>query len=206
MACVKLVVYSAGHGSVIFGGFFILHLCIQNLMLWMMTSLSLTSLRVNTDLMSLTQHHSLDKPVGFPLTVINMSVCPPPQATDVASEIKRKMEKKEKKRKKKEKKLAELDANGETNGDAEVSLDFYRVAACFDLRFDPNVVLSQCTTCYISLTPNHWLVLNSGLDHWSESDIAVRSTPRINYTSRLAWSAVVHVVFISRWTFFFFFL
>lgn len=59
-------------------GFFILHLCIQNLMLWMMTSLSLTSLRVNTDLMSLTQHHSLDKPVGFPLTVINMSVCPPP--------------------------------------------------------------------------------------------------------------------------------
>lgn len=78
MACVKLVVYSAGHGSVIFGVFFILHLCIQNLMLWMMTSLSLTSLRVNTDLMSLTQHHSLDKPVGFPLTVINMSVCPPP--------------------------------------------------------------------------------------------------------------------------------
>lgn len=82
------------------------------------------------------------------------------------------MEKKEKKRKKKEKKLAELEANGETNGDAEVSLDFYRLAACFDLRFDPNVVLSQCTTCYISLTPNHWLVLNSGLDHWSESDIA----------------------------------
>nr|CBN81123.1 Nucleolar protein 5A [Dicentrarchus labrax] len=42
------------------------------------------------------------------------------EATDVATEIKRKLEKKEKKRKKREKKLQELDANGETNGDAGV--------------------------------------------------------------------------------------
>ena len=59
--------------------FWMFQLYIQNLMLWMMTSLSLTSLRVNTDLMSLTQHHSSDKPAGFPLTVINKSVCPPPR-------------------------------------------------------------------------------------------------------------------------------
>ncbi|CAG5983308.1 unnamed protein product, partial [Menidia menidia] len=42
------------------------------------------------------------------------------EATDVAAEIKRKVDKKEKKRKKKEKKLQELQANGDTNGKAEV--------------------------------------------------------------------------------------
>lgn len=50
----------------------------------------------------------------------------PFQATDVAAEMKRKLEKKEKKRKKREKKLQELAANGETNGEAEVSfVDFF---------------------------------------------------------------------------------
>lgn len=46
------------------------------------------------------------------------------QATDVAAEVKRKLEKKEKKRKKREKKLQELEANGDTNGEAEVRLNF----------------------------------------------------------------------------------
>lgn len=64
---------------------------------------------------------------------------PPPQATDVAAEIKRKLEKKEKKRKKREKKLQELEANGETNGEAEVSSFFVWVAACLDLRIDPHI-------------------------------------------------------------------
>lgn len=44
----------------------------------------------------------------------------PSQATDVAAEVKRKLDKKEKKRKKREKKQQELEANGGTNGDAEV--------------------------------------------------------------------------------------
>lgn len=55
------------------------------------------------------------------LLILTVSVPPPPQATDVAAEIKRKLEKKEKKRKKREKKLQELAENGETNGEAEVS-------------------------------------------------------------------------------------
>jgi len=42
------------------------------------------------------------------------------EATDVATEIKRKMEKREKKLKKREKKLQALQENGEANGDAEV--------------------------------------------------------------------------------------
>lgn len=84
------------------------------------------------------------------------------QATDVAAEIKRKLDKKEKKRRKREK--LQQQANGDTNGDAEVGPpDCW--PACFDLRCDPPVVRSQCTTCYSSMTPNHWLVPNSGPDH-----------------------------------------
>lgn len=56
------------------------------------------------------------------------------QATDVAAEIKRKRDKKEKKRKKREK--LQQQANGDTNGDAEVGTpDCW--AACFDLGSDP---------------------------------------------------------------------
>lgn len=83
------------------------------------------------------------------------------QASDVTAEIKRKLEKKEKKRKKRDKKLQELQSNGETN-EAEVSACFSMFAcmyvfmpACFDLRLDPLVVLSQCATCQMISTPNH---------------------------------------------------
>lgn len=51
--------------------------------------------------------------------------------------MKRKLEKKEKKRKKREKLLLQQQqANGDTNGDAEVS-GLTVEAACFDLRRDP---------------------------------------------------------------------
>lgn len=56
-----------------------------------------------------------------------------PQAIDVAAEVKRKLDKKEKKRKKREKKQQQgLEANGGTNGDAEVKVCSLtpRLAAC----------------------------------------------------------------------------
>lgn len=83
-----------------------------------------SSVRVKTDLMSLTQ-----QPEHEPQASTNHHhkvghhhfLSPrPPQATDVAAEVKRKLDKKEKKRKKREKKQQELEANGGTNGDAEV--------------------------------------------------------------------------------------
>lgn len=78
------------------------------------------TVRVKTDLMSLTQHERIRREAGcFSLLVLVTS--PSLQATDVASEIKRKLEKKEKKRLKRERKLKKLEANGEANGDAEVT-------------------------------------------------------------------------------------
>lgn len=136
-----------------------------------------TSVRVKTDLMSLTQQlqhqpQEVSSPGGLALIVITsfLFFSPrPSQATDVAAEVKRKLDKKEKKRKKREKKQQELEANGGTNGDAEVKpLACSRLAfgCMFDLRSDlRHVVPSQCTTCQSSMTPNHWQVPDSGLDH-----------------------------------------
>lgn len=89
------------------------------------TSFPDITVRVKTDLMSLTQHYdSSEQPGAFILCHEIMIVVVRSQATDVAAEIKRKLEKKEKKRKKREKKLQELEPNGEANGEAQVSLDF----------------------------------------------------------------------------------
>lgn len=85
-----------------------------------------SSMRVKTDLMSLTQQperepRSRPQPPFLapspPLAFITMSPRPS-QATDVAAEVKRKLDKKEKKRKKREKKQQDLEANGGANGDA----------------------------------------------------------------------------------------
>lgn len=98
--------------------------------LWMMTHPHPdTSVRVQTDLMSLTQQrqhqlqaspHQEVRPWLSSLFSPSPSSLRPSQATDVAAEVKRKLDKKEKKRKKREKKMQELDENGGTNGDAEV--------------------------------------------------------------------------------------
>lgn len=63
-----------------------------------------------------------------------IDLCSPLQASDVATEIKRKLEKQEKKRKKREKKQA-LPENGDANGDAEVNEHSFQKRLCM-LSFD----------------------------------------------------------------------
>lgn len=129
--------------------------------------LFLMSLRVTTDLMSLTQQpeggwfannwHTRVRALIFNCIVQS-------QATDVAAEMKRKLEKKEKKRKKREK--VQQQANGEANGDAEVGGAAVG-RACVDLRGDPPRRWSRLSVPHATaaVTPNHWPVPNRGLDH-----------------------------------------
>lgn len=119
------------------------------------------SLKATTDLMSLMQPDERWTRTQLDDECRKLLFFFKSQATDVAAEMKRKLKKKEKKLKK-QKKLQQQ-ANGDTNG--EVS-DPTVSPACVDLRCGPPPVApSQCTACYSSMTPNHWLVPDRGLGH-----------------------------------------